>query len=40
MQRLFASWGRLALEFEKRTRVNDTELLHYAVSRKVFRVDE
>ena len=31
---------KAGMEFNKRTRVNDTELLHYAVSRKIFRVDE
>ena len=28
---------KAGMEFEKRTRVNNTELLHYAVSKKVFR---
>ena len=31
---------KAGMEFDKRTCVNDTELLHYAVSRKIFRVDE
>ena len=36
----FRVMEKAGMEFDKRTRVNDTELLHYAVSRKVFRVDE